>query len=234
LSSQFIGTRRALLLRSVGAAASGLLLAGCSGINSLVRSSAPTSTVNSSAPRTGGTLRISQPADIVPFGTPYRFSGANLHLLTLVYDTLITYDTQLTPHSRLATGWTWSPDALRLTLNLRENVRFHSGRPFTSGEARFNLEHVRDPSVGSQWLNDANLMHVSALDSTTLVIDYDKPVKSTFDALTATYMADPMSLDDTNAGRTFVGTGPLRFQEWAQGDHVTFARNNDYWQSGKP
>jgi peptide/nickel transport system substrate-binding protein len=219
----------------LAAAPAGLLLGGgCSIIDRLATNSTPTSTVSKSTPTAGGVLRISQPDDIVPTGTPYRFSGANLHLLTLVYDTLISYDPRTAPRPRLATDWSWSPDARRLTLTLRPDVTFHSGRPFTSSEAKFNLEHVGDRAVGSQWQNYANLMHVSTPDSTTLVIDFDMPLKSAFDALAATYMADPVSLDDTNAGRTFIGTGPFRFKEWAQGDHVTFVRNSGYWRSGKP
>jgi peptide/nickel transport system substrate-binding protein len=232
--AQFAVTRRALLRGSLGLASTGLLLAGCDRIDGLTRGSPPATIVNSSAPQPGGVLRISQPADISPAGTPYQFTGGNLHLLTLVYETLVTYDTQLMPRPRLATAWTWSPDGRRLTLTLRSGVRFHSGRPFTSSEAKFNLEHVRDPAVGSQWRNYAILMRISAPDAATLVIDYDAPSKSTFDALTATYIADPMSLDDTNAGRGFVGTGPFRFQEWVQGDHATFIRNRDYWQANRP
>src|SRR5262249_2770682 len=124
--------------------------------------------------------------------------------------------------------------ALRLTLHLRPNVKFHSGRGFTSTEAKLNLEHLRDPAVGSPFRSYANLMRISTPDPLTLVIDYDSPAKGSFDALAATLMPDPQSLDDTNAGRAFVGTGPFRFREWAPRDHATFVRNADYWQNGKP
>jgi hypothetical protein len=67
----------------------------------------------------GGTLRVSKPGDILPAGAPYVLTGANRDLFTLLYDTLVSYDQQLTPRLRLATSWEWSPDARRLTVHLR-------------------------------------------------------------------------------------------------------------------
>src|SRR4029450_9641967 len=121
-----------------------------------------------------------------------------------------------------------------LPLPLRSGVKFHTGRDFTSEDAKFNLEHLREPAVGSQWRNYANAMHISTPDATTLVIDYDTPVKSSFDALAATFIADPQTLDQTNNGKNFIGTGAFRFREWAPGDHLLVERNWDYWQPGKP
>jgi peptide/nickel transport system substrate-binding protein len=146
----------------------------------------------------------------------------------------VSYDAQLTPRPELATRWEWTPDARRLTLTLRTDVKFHSGRPFTSQDAKFNLEHLREPAVGSQWRNYANAMHISAPDPATLVIDYDSPVKSSFDVLAATFIADPLSLDEANSGKGFTGTGPFRFAEWAPGDRLLVRRNADYWQTGRP
>ena len=228
-------TRRALLSRCLALGSGALMLASCAtpGRQSAATASA-TSTGALSVPRTGGTLRISIPGDIVSAGAPYRMTGANVDFSPLVYDTLVAYDTQLKPRPRLATDWDWSADARRLTLKLRPGVTFHSGRPFTSADAKFSLEHVRDPALGSNWLNYATAMHVTAPDPVTLVIDYDAPLKSSFDVLASLRMADPQSLEDTNAGRGFVGTGPFRFEEWVPGDHVTVVRNPAYWQPGKP
>src|SRR6266550_2804280 len=52
---------------------------------------------------------------------------------------------------RAATRREWSPGARRLSLTLRSGVKFHTGRPFASEDAKFNLEHLREPAVGSQW-----------------------------------------------------------------------------------
>jgi ABC-type transport system substrate-binding protein len=67
---------------------------------------------------------------------------ANVHLLTLVDDALVSYDPQFTPHPRLATHWKWLPDWRYLRLNRRQGAEFHRSRPFTSKDAKSNLEHV--------------------------------------------------------------------------------------------
>ena len=68
----------------------------------------------------------------------------------------------------------------------------------------------------------------------TLLIRYDVPVRSSFDVLSAAFMADPQTLDQTRDGKAFVGTGPFRFKEWVPSDHFSVVRNPDYWQPGKP
>jgi peptide/nickel transport system substrate-binding protein len=230
--------RRAFLARAGSLGALGLLSA-CGTLSPLSvgtqTAPAPAHTlVSTPEPRRGGTLRIAKPEDILLGAFPYLLAPANFQLSNLVYDTLVVYDRQLNPQPRLATSWTWSADFRQLTLQLRQGVRFHTGRPFTSDDAKFNLERLRDPSAGSQLRGYAESMHIAAPSPDTLVITYDAPLKSSFDALYMTYMADPQTFDQMREGRQFVGTGPFSFHEWVPGDHLAVRRNPDYWRPGKP
>src|SRR5262249_14992164 len=40
--------------------------------------------------------------------------------------------------------------------------------------------------------------------------------------------------DGPNAKTESGGTGPFSLVEWVAGDHMSFAKNKNYWQSGKP
>jgi peptide/nickel transport system substrate-binding protein len=198
-----------------------------------VAATAPTPS-GSQTLRAGSALRVGRLEDISLVGIPHLLAPANFQISNLIYDTLIEYDDQLVPQPRLATSWEWSPDFLQLSLQLRSGVRFHTGRPFTSDDARFNLERLRDPSVGSQLRNYAKLMTIMTPAPDQLVIGFDAPMRSSFDAVTLTFMADPQTIDLSRTGQQFVGTGPFTFQEWVQGDHLAVHRNTDYWQPGKP
>jgi peptide/nickel transport system substrate-binding protein len=223
-------TRRALLLQSLGFGSTALLLAACSGVHlpgAVADSRQPTA---GAGPTRGGTLRISQLTDIAPSLVPHVLGPQNFVLYPSVYDTLVAYDAQLQVRPRLGTSWQWSSDFRRIALQLRSGVKFHNGKEFTSADAKFNLERLRDAGVGSQWMSYASEMHIETPDPYMLIISYDQPRRSSFDALAGTFMADPWSVGSS----TFVGTGPFRVQEWVQGDHLTFVRNPDYWQPGKP
>ena len=224
-------SRRGFLARAAVFGSAGLALIGCTPPRPTGETLTSTAT---QTPKPGGVLRIGRLEDILVSAVPHLLAPANFQINNLIYDTLIEYDDQLVPQPRLATSWEWSPDFLQLTLHLRPDVRFHTGRPFTSQDAKFNLERLRDPSVGSQFRGYANLMKVSAPAPDKLIIQYDAPTRSSFDAITLTAMADPQTIDQSRTGGQFVGTGPFTFQEWAPGDHLMVRRNADYWQPGKP
>src|SRR5262249_38543819 len=130
-------TRRAILHRSLAFSAGAFLLAACNGIAAPGlwprAADAPTVMASQAAtPVRGGSLRISQPTDILPALVPHGVSPSNYAITNLVYDTLVRYDAQLQVQPALATGWEWSSDFLQLTLKFRQGVKFHTGRPFTS------------------------------------------------------------------------------------------------------
>jgi peptide/nickel transport system substrate-binding protein len=199
-------TRRHFISRTlVGSGV--VLLTACSGLSlpsggDVESGKAVIGTPSPTQPQRGGALRISQQQDINPAAVPYVLTPPNTALYDLVYDTLVWYDTQLKPQPRLATSWEWSTDFLQVTLKLRPDVKFHTGRVFTSQDAKFNLEQLRDPSTGSQWLNYARQMQFETPDPNTLVIKYEAPLVSSFDALAGTFMGDPETLDQTKTGLT--------------------------------
>jgi peptide/nickel transport system substrate-binding protein len=245
-------TRRAAL-RVLGLGAAAGLLAACapnapvaSSPTSVPPAAAPTSapagsqaTINVSKPaaaaaaaqpKRGGSLRVGQ------IGDAARLDG---QLVTTVdatwmpYDRLTAYDANMQPQPMLAESWEFSNDFKQLKLNLRKGVHFHSGRELTSDDVKWNLMHVQDPKVaaGALILQSKWFTSVQTPDKYTVILGSEQPRPATFDFFEFFDIVDSETAD---AMQTLVGTGPFKFVEWAQGDHLLFTRNPDYWQSGLP
>jgi peptide/nickel transport system substrate-binding protein len=133
----------------------------------------------------------------------------------------------------LAESWEFSSDFKQLKLSLRQGVQFHSGREFTSDDVKWNLMHVQDPKVaaGALILQSKWFTSVDTPDKYTVVLGSEQPRPATFDFFEYFDIVDSETAD---AMQTLVGTGPFKFVEWAQGDHLLFTRNPNYWQSGLP
>src|ERR1700721_1973616 len=56
----------------------------------------------------------------------------------LLFDGLSYVGTDYLPHPRLATSWTHSPDGKHWTVDLRRDVRWSDGVPFTSKDVVFS------------------------------------------------------------------------------------------------
>jgi peptide/nickel transport system substrate-binding protein len=186
-------------------------------------------------PKSGGTIRAATVGEYVNIDGHYYSPRAGLSHWML-YDTLTRYDDQLKPQPMLAESWEHSSDLRQLKLNLRKGVTFHSGREFTSEDAVYNLERVRDPKVtaGIQTGFIPPNTTWEAPDKYTVVIKTQSPWAAVFDFLEVVGILDEATMEGPDAKSKAVGTGPFSFVEWVQGSHLSFTKNKNYWESGRP
>ena len=139
----------------------------------------------------------------------------------------------------LASSWTVSPDGRTYTFTLREGVKFSNGQPLTAEDVKFSLDRFGDPETNQLLANVAfGYGSSQVLDPSTVQVNLTEPVAA-FLYNISIFPAFILPKDLVTAqGDAFyqkpVGTGPFMVQEFAPGSHVTFVRNPNYWESGKP
>ena len=153
---------------------------------------------------------------------------------------LIRINGKFQPEPVLATSWQVSPDGKRITFNLRQGVKWHDGKPFTSADVKYSLEkltplHARSASVFK------NVASIEAQGDHTVIVTLKEPFGPFLDLLTAdnvgiqpAHLYAGTDLLKNPANLRPVGTGPFKFDAWQTGQSITFVRNADYWDKGKP
>ncbi|MBV9579031.1 MAG: ABC transporter substrate-binding protein [Chloroflexi bacterium] len=187
------------------------------------------------APTSGGTLRLAVSSDLTSLEGQLGIPPA-IDTLWQVYDRLTEYDTQGQPQPRLAESWDLSSDYKQITLHLRKGVQYHSGRELTSADIQWNVLRAQDPKVGvgqlaplAQWWT-----RIDTPDQYTVVLTSDQPRPGAFDFFEFFNILDSQTVQGSAAPQTPIGTGPFKFGEWVQGDHITFPKNPNYWMNGRP
>jgi peptide/nickel transport system substrate-binding protein len=189
-------------------------------------------------PKRGGTLIMAQNADITGFDPQTLPDFPTVRMLGLVYETLTTVDANLKVVPGLAESWKFSDDAMKLTLNLRKGVKFHSGDAFTSADVKYTLEHILDEKTKA--LVRSNFVDIKTIDTpdeNTAVLTLGQPNVSIVTALADTNAAIVSAKSagkDLKDGKNANGTGPFKFESWEPNQRLVLAANKDYWQKDLP
>ncbi|WP_026425972.1 ABC transporter substrate-binding protein [Actinokineospora inagensis] len=185
----------------------------------------------SAAPKQGGVAELGVNLDLVPANL---FTNSNVSITTvvgLVYDTLVRYDNKsLDPKPRVATEWQQTDGGKTVTLKLRTDVKYHTGRTLTSADVKFSLTSYADPKWNGQLASTAKT--ISTIDTPApdqVVLHLAHPVSNLFDLLDTVPLIDSETAADIGTGKKFVGTGPFKFDSWRPNTDLTFSHNTDYW-----
>lgn len=204
----------------------------------------------------GGTFVFGRGGDSVSLDPALVTDGESFRVTGQCLEPLYQYDKGSTvPIPALAEVCTPNEDATEWSCKLREGVKFHDGTDFNADAVIFNFDRWRFTDnpyhyesqvfeyYESMWLGfneDSIITNVEKVD------DYN--VKFTLSAPLAPFLANlamdmfaissPAAIE--GAGEAYgtpavgcVGTGPFKFVEWVEGDHITVAANDDYW-GGRP
>jgi len=189
----------------------------------------------------GDTLVVGISADPTSLTAAITSAGTAAIVSTKIFDGLLGYSVDLKPEPRLARAWQLSEDQRSLTLNLREGVKWHDRRPFTSGDVAFSALQIWRKYHSRGRATFANLLAVDTPDPLTAVLRFSKPAPYILSALASNesqvvprhLYADKDVLTNP-ANNKPVGTGPFRFANWERGQYLRLERNPDYWDKGKP
>ena len=157
-------------------------------------------------------------------------------IVGLAYDFLIRYpNDKVEPTPSLATAWELAPDGRSLTLELRDDVTYHSGRSFTSKDVEFSIKTYADPLWTAQLRSTAAaITSFDTSDEHKIVLGFSHQLGNIFDLLDTVPILDSETIADVRTGAKFIGTGPFKVTGWQPNTSITFARNESYWVPERP
>ncbi len=178
--------------------------------------------------------------------------GESFRVTNQTCESLLAYEGETTNAiPSLATEWEASEDALEWTFTLRQGVKFHDGTDFNAEAVIFNFErwwktdhpYHFEEQVFEYWDamwggfdDDSIVANIEKIDDYTVKFTLKEPLAPILAnmAMPMFNIASPAAIEKYGVeyGTPSGGctcTGPFKFVEWVEGDHITLERFEDYW-----
>lgn len=180
---------------------------------------------------------------VLVYGAEFEYDKVNPLVETTNMDNMIfsglakfNENNQAVPD--LAEKWEISPDGLRYTFSLRQDVKWHDGAPFTSEDVKFTLDSLLDPKTNTPLRQDfEQIKGVEVPDKYTVRINLAKQFPPLLEKLSVgiipKHLLEGKDINTADFNSHPVGTGPFRFKEWKKGSDFTVVANDAYY-GGRP
>lgn len=179
--------------------------------------------------------------NLTPFSTTGQ-SDITENLLGMVYDTLFYSPWEPDPGPWLAEGFEVSDDKRTWTIDIREGVRWHDGRPLTAEDVAFTYDYFFENQQGrySHHTNDRPFIERrEAVDENTVRFTCREPCP-TFDIdpgadlpILPKHVFEDVKEPAKFTERLPIGTGPYKLTEMVPDQRYVFEANDDYFR-GRP
>ncbi|MBI4083973.1 MAG: ABC transporter substrate-binding protein [Candidatus Lambdaproteobacteria bacterium] len=156
------------------------------------------------------------------------------------FDTLIPREALETVRPELAERWSWRNGNTQLAFKLRQDVRWHDGRPFTSKDVKHTFDVVREVAQQKLKTNPRRQWYFNVKEVLTngdheVIFRLGRPQPSLVALLAGGYSPVYPAHIDTAEWRTgATGTGPFKLKEFKRDQAVVLEKNSSYFVFGLP
>ncbi len=198
-------------------------------------------TLSASSVTHAATLRWAAQNDILTLDPHSQNHATTISLLQHCYEPLVRYDEKFQVEPALAASWQQvSPTQWRF--NLRRNVKFHDGSPFTADDVLFSFDRIRQPQ-GTMQPYVAGVKEVRRVDDYTVdfILEGPNPVflrnLVVFHIMSKTWairnkaekIQDYKANEATYASRHANGTGAYMIKSWEPDVRLVLSANPEWW-----
>jgi peptide/nickel transport system substrate-binding protein len=202
------------------------------------REASQSAPVVSGEPKSGGSLIIAVPSDADRLDPHIVTDAASMHMIENLHATLLRYgDDYGVLENDLAESVDISDDGLSVTIRLRDDAVFHSGRPVEAADVVYSINRIIDTGVRAQHFSAID--QIKTPDDHTIVLHLGHP-----SAPLRAYLAYPMNAivdqqwieaGETNSNQfANAGCGPFVLQQWRRDQSFTVVRFDEYHVPDRP
>lgn len=153
-----------------------------------------------------------------------------------LFTPLVRYTGEFNPEPYLAESWEMHGDTA-VTFFLRQDVKWHDGRPVTAEDVKFTFDMAKTPETGSL-IGSAYLGSVASatvVDPHTIRFTFSEPHAQALEdfwwAPVPKHLlegTEASAMANAEFNRSPVGSGPFRFGEWRANERLVLVRNDSF------
>lgn len=183
-------------------------------------------------------LRIGVPGEIDSLNPLTSILSAAQSIIGAMYESMLYLHTNGSYSPWLASGYSINVTALTITFTLRNNVKWHDGKPFTADDVKFTFDTIMsNPSLDRNKYRDF-IASVDAPNPNTVVFHLKSAWAPAIYYLGTQWIVPRHVFSAVNITAfkntdNPIGTGPFKFVKYTPGVSVELEAFNDYWQ-GRP
>lgn len=176
-------------------------------------------------------------------GNPmYATDSVDKSVAKLVFSSLLTYDDQGKLVGDLAKSWGMESNARVFTVKLKDNAKWHDGKPVTTDDVVFTYSTIQNPAAKSPLSSTWKGVKIEKVDNTTVKFTSPSPFVPFPNLLTDGIVPahilrdkDPGSLrSDTYNTTELIGSGPFKYEGAemvGSNQEIKLVKNDDYYRS---
>lgn len=186
-------------------------------------------------PKYGGVFKYGTNQNLSEIGYPAEITNNSpMVFLDPVLQSLAIYAADGSLEPVLAETWETDADAKTITFHLRKNVMFSDGTDFNADAVKWNIEQYQENKRSEV----ASISSIDVVDDSTVTLNLTDWNSSTLAAVAVLVRyISPTAFQENGKDWTYenpVGTGPFMLTKWEKNVSLSYEKNPNYWEEGKP